>query len=191
MKKGDKSLCIFGDKPFWIVGDKSLKPIVELFLGSISFDELQNILTYNYMYSEDEVKDTVKTMYSIFDSASLFLVSQSENYSPLDIDNNPPNPVINVTRRCNLKCSHCYADANNGQDSSRELSTAELKQAISLVISWADSKHYDRRVLLSGGEPFIRDDIMELIQYIADNNGEPFVNTNALLISINGRAFGC
>ncbi|MDE6640226.1 MAG: radical SAM protein [Acetatifactor sp.] len=181
-EKDDKILCIFGDKPFWIVGDKSLKPIVNFFLNDLSFDELQTILINDFKYSDKETKETIETIYLIFDSASLFSIQQDENYNPIDIDNNPPNPVINVTRRCNLKCSHCYADANNGQNASQELNTAELKRIIGLVMSWADSKHYDRRVLLSGGEPFIREDIMELIQYIADNNGEPFVNTNALLI---------
>lgn len=181
-KRNQRVLCVFGDKPFWIVGDQSLTSIISFFQGTINYGDLKNRLEQVYSYTESEVAEVVKSIESIFDSAGLFVFPTSDRLNPTEVANNPPNPVINVTRRCNLKCTHCYADANNGQKACNELGTDELKMVIQKVLNWADSKQYDRRVLLSGGEPFIREDIVDLIQFIADNNGEPFVNTNSLLI---------
>jgi MoaA/NifB/PqqE/SkfB family radical SAM enzyme len=69
--------------------------------------------------------------------------------------------VWNVTRRCNLKCVHCYAQAKDQVHFDNELTTAE-------------GGHLDRRpgrqfgspvMLFSGGEPLVRPDLPELAEY--------------------------
>lgn len=65
-----------------------------------------------------------------------------------------PVVVWNVTSRCNLSCTHCYATASRGAD---ELSTQEARGVIE------DLAGFGCPVLLfSGGEPFERPDILEL-----------------------------
>lgn len=66
--------------------------------------------------------------------------------------------AFEVTRRCKMKCLHCRASAQS--DFTDDLTTAQCKQIIKAV---AD---YNRCVLIfTGGEPFERDDIFELIDY--------------------------
>jgi len=66
--------------------------------------------------------------------------------------------AFEVTRRCKLNCLHCRASAQS--DFQNDLSTDQCKKIIKAV---AD---YNRCVLIfTGGEPFERDDIFDLIDY--------------------------
>lgn len=66
----------------------------------------------------------------------------------------------NTTKKCNLFCKHCYRNSDIHVDTSNELSTSEAKKFISDV-----KKSGFNMIILSGGEPLLRDDIYELIEY--------------------------
>ncbi|GAG92415.1 unnamed protein product, partial [marine sediment metagenome] len=68
-----------------------------------------------------------------------------------------PIVVYNCTRRCNLRCLHCYSSSESNQFSD-ELTTARAKQLLSEL---ADVNC--PVVLFSGGEPLLRDDLFELL----------------------------
>lgn len=88
-----------------------------------------------------------------------------------------PVVVWNSTRTCNLKCRHCYmsSDAKKYQN---ELTTAEAKQFID------DLADFNVPVLLfSGGEPLIRPDFFELVDYAAKKGVRPTLSTNGTLIT--------
>ena len=74
-----------------------------------------------------------------------------------------PLVVWNMTRKCNLKCMHCYIQSED-KDYSGELTTEEAKVFID------DLAKLDVPVLLfSGGEPLIRKDFYELAKYATDS----------------------
>jgi radical SAM protein with 4Fe4S-binding SPASM domain len=82
----------------------------------------------------------------------------------------------NTTLKCNLKCSHCYI---NAQDSplKTELTTAQGKQVIDQIAELG------RCVLvLSGGEPLLRGDIFELAEYALQKSLVVTLGTNGTLI---------
>lgn len=88
-----------------------------------------------------------------------------------------PIVVWNSTRRCNLKCIHCYIDAKRTQESG-ELTTQEAKILIDdLVVFGAPV------FLFSGGEPFIREDLFELGKYAKDKGLRTVISTNGTLIT--------
>jgi 12,18-didecarboxysiroheme deacetylase len=88
-----------------------------------------------------------------------------------------PVVVWNSTRRCNLKCVHCYAHAKNVA-LDNELSTPEAKGLID------DLAQFGAPVLLfSGGEPLVRRDLPELAAYAVDKGMRAVVSTNGTLIS--------
>lgn len=90
-----------------------------------------------------------------------------------------PVPVVawNLTSRCNLKCVHCYADANEFP-ADNELSTEEAKQFID------DLAEMKIPVLLfSGGEPLLRKDIFELTSYATSKGLKCSLSTNGTLIT--------
>lgn len=88
-----------------------------------------------------------------------------------------PVVVWNVTRRCNLKCVHCYSSSQNVTYSD-ELDT---EQGRALLGNLAD---YGCPVaLFSGGEPFMRDDLPELVRYAVDRGMRAVISTNGTLIT--------
>ncbi|HET58450.1 MAG TPA: 12,18-didecarboxysiroheme deacetylase [Deltaproteobacteria bacterium] len=88
-----------------------------------------------------------------------------------------PVVVWNVTRRCNLKCIHCYSNSQNIHYDN-ELST---EQGIALLDDLAD--YGSPVVLFSGGEPFMRDDLPELINHAAARGMRAVISTNGTLIT--------
>lgn len=88
-----------------------------------------------------------------------------------------PRPIVvwNYTRRCNLACRHCYANA--GLAPRVELSTDQGKGLIS------DLAKFGVPVLLfSGGEPLMRPDFGELAAYAGERGLRLVVSTNGTLI---------
>lgn len=83
----------------------------------------------------------------------------------------------NTTRRCNLKCRHCYRDARECADPD-ELSTAEGKTLIEDIC-----KAGFRILVLSGGEPMLREDIYELTAHAASSGLRPVLGSNGTLIT--------
>lgn len=88
-----------------------------------------------------------------------------------------PVVVWNMSRRCNLKCVHCYSNSEN-RDYDGELSTEEAKRMI------ADLGEFGVPVLLfSGGEPLMREDLFELAELAVKLGIRPVISTNGTLIT--------
>ena len=88
-----------------------------------------------------------------------------------------PVVVWNCTRRCNLHCLHCYADAAD-RAYADELSTAEARAFID------DLAEFGAPVLLfSGGEPLVRPDVLALAAYAREKGLRPVLSTNGTLIT--------
>jgi len=88
-------------------------------------------------------------------------------------------PVIvwNITRRCNLKCVHCYAHAKNiSMDS--ELSTRQGKNLLDDLAAFGVPV-----ILFSGGEPLTRKDLPELAAYAVKKGMRAVISTNGTLIT--------
>lgn len=89
-------------------------------------------------------------------------------------------PVVawNITGRCNYKCKHCYSSSIN--QSMDELSTNDAKKLIDSF-----KKLNVPVVLLSGGEPLMRSDLFEIIEYIKNSGIKVSLSTNGSLINSN------
>lgn len=88
-----------------------------------------------------------------------------------------PVVVWNVTRRCNLKCIHCYAHAGN-RVFADELSTHEGLAVLDDLAQFGSPV-----VLFSGGEPLMRPDLLELAGYAVSKGMRAVISTNGTLIT--------
>ena len=88
-----------------------------------------------------------------------------------------PVVVWNMTRRCNLKCIHCYSNSAD-IDYPDELTTEEGKKLIDDLAEFGSPV-----ILFSGGEPLIRKDLLELAQYATDKGMRGVISTNGTLIT--------
>ena len=92
-------------------------------------------------------------------------------------DTNRPIVVWNTTRSCNLRCVHCYIDAQAKKDKD-ELSAEQAKAMID------DLAAFGAPVLLfSGGEPFMREDLFDLGKYALSKGLRTVISTNGTLIT--------
>lgn len=87
-----------------------------------------------------------------------------------------PIVVWNITQRCNLKCKHCYAAGV--ADISQELTHEEALRAIDGFAAFGCPV-----LLFSGGEPFIREDILELATYARQKGLRVVFSTNGTCIT--------
>ncbi len=87
-------------------------------------------------------------------------------------------PVVfwNMTSRCNLSCSHCYIDA--GAPQANELSTAE---ATAFMEDLAKMKV--PLLMFTGGEPFLRPDLLKLASNAHDLGLRTAISTNGTMIT--------
>lgn len=88
-----------------------------------------------------------------------------------------PVVVWNVTRRCNLRCVHCYSSSRNIEYTG-ELNLSEGKELISDLAEFGSPV-----VLLSGGEPLIRPDLEDLARFAVDKGMRVVISTNGTLIT--------
>ncbi|MBN2373072.1 radical SAM protein [bacterium] len=88
-----------------------------------------------------------------------------------------PLVVWNTTNRCNLRCLHCYIQAED-HDYKNELSTKEAKALID------DLGQMQVPVLLfSGGEPILRHDLYELGDYATKKGIRAVISSNGTIIT--------
>ena len=90
-----------------------------------------------------------------------------------------PRPSLvswNLTKKCNLRCPHCYLDAGKGAE--RELDTGEC---LDLVEEMA--RLGTEMVILTGGEPLLRKDIYEIARAATDRGLWVVMGTNGVLVN--------
>ncbi|MFQ5900612.1 MAG: radical SAM protein [Thermodesulfobacteriota bacterium] len=86
----------------------------------------------------------------------------------------------NVTKMCNLKCAHCYLDADFLEGRIKDELTTE--EGFKLIDDIA-SLNPRAIMILTGGEPLLREDIFDLIEH-ADKKGlMPVLGTNGTTLA--------
>lgn len=82
-----------------------------------------------------------------------------------------------ITRSCNLFCAHCRASAANGPYEN-ELSTRECFHLIDEILEVGRPI-----IILSGGEPLVRQDVLQIAKYAVSKGLRVVVGTNGTLVS--------
>ena len=88
-----------------------------------------------------------------------------------------PVVVWNCTKQCNLKCAHCYA-VSDSKPAPDELTSNEARTMIDDLAEFGSPV-----MLFSGGEPLMRQDIPELIDYARGAGLRTVVSTNGTLLT--------
>lgn len=92
----------------------------------------------------------------------------------------PKSITFDVTDRCQLKCITCSRwVTNHSEVISKELTTQEWKDVLHKIKNWLGE---GTGFCISGGEPFLRNDLLELIHYAHSIGLKPSTMTNAFSI---------
>ncbi|MGB7924865.1 MAG: radical SAM protein [Pyrinomonadaceae bacterium] len=80
-----------------------------------------------------------------------------------------------LTRRCNLACQHCYIEGV-GPARDDDFDLPAIRKMIEQALP-----HGLKKVKVSGGEPFVRDDALDVLKYLDSLNLEVVLETNGTL----------
>jgi len=88
--------------------------------------------------------------------------------------------AINLTKRCNLACAHCYMDAETlKQGGEGELATQEVRGLLEDIAG----RSTETMVVLTGGEPLMRPDLEELLAHGTGLGLSMVVGTNGVALT--------
>jgi len=87
--------------------------------------------------------------------------------------------LIDVTDRCNQHCEYCFAKSETDADRSREPSLEEISAKLELLLELGEERPFN--IQLSGGEPTVRDDLVDIIK-LTKSKGFEYIQINS-----NGR----
>jgi len=94
------------------------------------------------------------------------------------IKENPDKPefiILDITHKCNLKCNICEIRKDKPL---KEFTTEEVKGLIAQAIVWGV-----KEFVLSGGEPFVREDIFVILDFVKEKNYHIGILTNGILLN--------
>jgi radical SAM protein with 4Fe4S-binding SPASM domain len=180
-RKNGISLFIDPKSPNWISVNHTGAEIIKLCDGKHTLSDIQDHISQKYEITNDtKVKEEVSEFLSAagsleFVSTSRFERPQYQGRSSVIAPHKLDELWIYFTLACNLRCRHCLVSA--GKELKKELTTEEFKKVVDEGI-----KLGVRRFYITGGEPFIKEGVFDLIKYITKTKKrELIVLTNATL----------
>lgn len=146
--------------------------------------EIQNDI-YNIIQTRTELIELVKTPlkkgrvkldpYAFLLKQNIFL-KPSRASAPLAVD-------LYVTRRCNLNCVYCFANAKHVVDQNSNASFPEMSlDKINLIIDQIVQLEI-KKILITGGEPTLGPELTEIIRHLTSHDIEVLLATNAYSMS--------
>jgi radical SAM protein with 4Fe4S-binding SPASM domain len=160
IKKGDVTIFIDPETPNWAAVNGHGASVLELCDGRKTAREIAEHLTSSY--SKDDVHRFIKEAIKCEIIGTNPLPSPSYQgraayLTPEELE----ELWVYVTNRCNLRCKHCLV--RGGEVSKEELTVEKFKETLKDAVGLGT-----KRFFFTGGEPFLRDDIFELIRYVTD-----------------------
>src|SRR3989344_3209647 len=93
------------------------------------------------------------------------------------------------TNDCNLRCKHCYHNregeehATHKQEESKLMNYNEVQGMINDLADTAKRWNFKPQFNISGGEPLMREDLMQILEYTKSLNVETRLLTNGTLLN--------
>ena len=169
------------DGPNWVASDRRGASILSMAGQALPFGSIVR------RYSAEMQFDTAKAWFQV--QSLLRAALRAQMISPTSVDRPPyagraaylkPERLrelwIHTNNSCNLTCTHCLVNSSPASD--RGLASSRLKDIVDQAVDCGAERFY-----FTGGEPFARSDIFELIELITDQKkAELIILTNATLL---------
>lgn len=152
----------------WLKITEEVRGVLQqLIENDIDYDEMKTA------FEDEEDYTYIKKVIYILLDMRIIVDKEKEDFYP------NKTVAIELTKRCNLHCIHCCIDAAQSSDESMDLKTEEILEIIDKCIEWNPED-----IMLSGGEPMIRKDFFEILEYLRSNyKGHITVSTNGTFIN--------
>ncbi|MGD9488597.1 MAG: radical SAM protein [Calditrichaceae bacterium] len=174
-------IIIVPEKPLWLKTSTTGKWIYEQIKSShLNINELIRLAAKNYSLPKDALKDSITNLICQLEENNFIKFSSDTSLTYKD-DNNlnqvkqkklelkndelPKLGLINVwfniLSTCNLSCDHCFL---HKEKKSKPISFEDAKFIISNLV-----KLKPKRLNISGGEPLLHPNLLEILQYAKDS----------------------
>lgn len=156
----DCYLAVVADLARWLVlkNDEQLRILIALINGS----SIGEILA-EFNDSQENILDLLTQI----EATGIEMLQKKSVFSNTRLH-------LHLTNQCNLRCPHCYMESGVAYDN--ELTTEEIKKLCANFQNVGGT-----HVSLTGGEPTIRSDLLEIIEYIHRLGMKASVFSNGIL----------
>jgi radical SAM protein with 4Fe4S-binding SPASM domain len=174
----------------WVRVNESGRLLLELFRKYMTTSQVVDYVANKFSLPREKADEGVNAFIaSVVKSGFLHLNEYRErDRNPFPQLDFPHDIYVHLTNNCNLKCPYCYNKTDRETKIQLEkvglvaptMSTDEFKRLIARLIECGV-----RRLLFTGGEPLMRPDALELVQYarsLSDTVNLEML-TNAILIT--------
>jgi MoaA/NifB/PqqE/SkfB family radical SAM enzyme len=148
------------------------------YFGGTLFDRV--LKKRNYITREDFEKIELNSKSYILDSGNIIDLQDSIIARPQILHKNsfsaPDKIYIEINRKCNLFCKHCYNDSSF--DFEQGMKIDDIKRLINEALILGTQE-----VRFTGGEPLLFDGILELIKFTSSNGLWTTLGTNGTLLT--------
>jgi len=165
----------------WLSMNKNLEEILLLCQGGLTLEQIIKQISRDHLISEDEIMDKVLTPILSLKKDGLVFEREEKEDKPIRLKEYKfefplISAFVEITKRCNLKCSHCYNESSKDQED--ELPRANLSN----FLNQADQIGVFN-IFLTGGEPFVRRDFIDILYEIKERGMETGILTNGTLLN--------
>lgn len=85
-----------------------------------------------------------------------------------------------ITRKCNMNCDFCAINANHGMNLDAEINIDDIKKKIIPFLNECNPHKF----IMTGGEPFVKDNILQIIEEIHKGTSIPIiVQSNGIAVN--------
>ena len=176
-RSGDRVLLTHPDRPRWVLLNRSGAELASRLDGERTLREISRRFAKSCDADANIVEqDLVNLVGELYGRG--FLETEADRLyrgQPMALT----GAFIRVTDACNLRCSQCYVDSFGPLSSKKnELTTEELRALLTEIKDLGG-----HTVTLSGGEPLLRPDMVDLVEFGARDLGLRIkLNSNGTLL---------
>jgi radical SAM protein with 4Fe4S-binding SPASM domain len=176
---GSEIILLHPREARWALINASGLHLLRSLNGSISLQRFAAQLAATYPGQNEarilaDIRAFVERLYEANLLANAPLPPQTDRPLPLP---KPPGLTLYITEECNLRCRHCAIV--QGQMPGSKLSTDDLRR----VIREHTMRYSNPGISFMGGEPLLRDDALDLLEFAATHTSAVTLGTNGLLIN--------
>lgn len=162
-------LYTFEDNGYYLLDELTFKIIKAL------KNNRKNIYSIDENLSKEEVDEFIEELYQLniidYNNINIRIVEKNNQGEVLSV---PLKVFISITEYCNLKCSHCFGGYG-------EKVHMDIKTYKNIIDDLYDEGIFE--ICLTGGEPFMHPNIVDLLNYAFNKGFKVNISTNGTIVN--------
>jgi len=159
------------ERPSWVFINEDGLEILNLCNGKNTIEDISRIMSDRH--DKLAYKDALGLVRGFLDNMERNQILDGKSCRA-SIDNRFTGLALEITKKCNLRCIHCYLAAGEAVN---ELALSEIKELLR-----STKEAGGMSVALGGGEPLLRDDCTDIIEYAVSLGLLVSLGTNGVLV---------